>query len=75
MRKCTIFINPYINKIDGFSYKIYESGESIPKIPHFLSNENGATTGIMYIDPIIVVTGYDPDLKYKTYNPETNSFI
>lgn len=75
MKNYTVFINPYNNKINGFAPKIYESGEQIPKIPHFLTNENGGTTGIMYIDPIIIVTGYDPELRYKTYDPNTNSFI
>jgi|688.fasta_scaffold1855539_1 hypothetical protein len=73
MKNCTIFVDPINYRVNGFSYEIYT--ENPPKIPHFLSDENGGTTGIMYIDPIIVITGYDPELRYKTYNPETNTFI
>ena len=73
MKNCTVFINPNNYKVNGFSYEIYT--ENPPKIPHFLTGNGGGTTGIVYIDPIIVVTGYDPELRYKTYDPETNSFI
>jgi hypothetical protein len=73
MRNCTVFINPNNYKVNGFSYEIYT--ENPPKIPHFLTGENGGTTGIVYIDPITVVTGYNPELRYKTYIPEQNIFI
>lgn len=73
MKKCTVLIDPINYKVNGFSYEIYT--ENPPKIPHFLTGENGGTAGITYLDPIIVVTGYDPELRYKTYDPETNTFI
>lgn len=75
MKKVTLFIDPASYRVDGYSYKIYSSGESIPAIPRFLIDENGSTTGIAYVEPIILVTGYNADLNYKTYNPETNTFI
>jgi hypothetical protein len=73
MKNCTVLIDPINYRVNGFSYEIYT--ENFPKIPHFLSDENGGTTGIMYVDPIIIITGYYPELRYKTYNPETNTFI
>jgi hypothetical protein len=73
MKNYTVLIDPINYKVNGFSYEKYESNP--PKIPYFLTGINGETTGIMYIDPIIVVTGYNPELRYKTYNPETNTFI
>jgi|688.fasta_scaffold715506_1 hypothetical protein len=75
MRKVTYFIDPKSNRIDGYTYKIYTSGEPIPAIPSFLIDENNQTTGIMYIKPLCVITGYNPDYMYKTYNSETNTFI
>jgi hypothetical protein len=75
MKNYTVFINPNNFRVNGFSPKIYESGEYIPQIPYLLTGENGITTGVAYIDPIVIVTGYDPDLKYKTYNPQTNMFV
>lgn len=74
-RSVTFFIDPGSYLVNGYSYKIYSSGEFPPEIPRFLVDENGATTGIMRVSPICVVTGYDPELRYKTYNPETNTFI
>jgi hypothetical protein len=73
MKNCTVFIDPNNYRVNGFSFEIYT--ENPPKIPHFITGENGGTIDITYIDPIIVVTGYDPELRYKTYNPETNTFI
>ena len=75
MKKVTLFIDPESYRVDGYSYKIYTSGEFAPAIPRFLVDGNGATTGIGYVEPIVVVTGYNPELIYKTYNPETNTFI
>lgn len=75
MRNVTLFIDPESYLINGYSYKIYNSGELPPSIPRFLVDENGATTGIMRVIPICVVTGYNSELRYKTYNPETNTFI
>jgi hypothetical protein len=75
MKKVTYFIHPESNRIDGYTYKIYASGDLIPAIPSFLTDENSKTTGIMYVEPICIVTGYDPELIYKTYNPETKTFI
>ena len=75
MRNCTLFIDPESYQLNGYTYKIYTSGEPIPSIPRLLVNENGQTTGIMYVEPIIVITGYNPELRYKTFNPETNTFI
>jgi hypothetical protein len=75
MKKVTYFIDPETNSVNGYTYKVYSDGELIPSIPRFLVNENNQTTGIMYVEPLCVVTGYNPDYKYKTYNPETNSFI
>jgi hypothetical protein len=73
MKNCTVLIDPINYRVNGFSYEIYE--DNPPKIPHFLTGADGGTTGIRYLDPIIVITGYDPMLRYKTYNPETNIFI
>jgi len=75
MKKVTLFIDPESYRINGYSYKIYISGETIPAIPRFLVDENGSTTGIAYIEPICILTGYNQDLNYKTYNPQTNTFI
>jgi hypothetical protein len=75
MKKVTYFIDPVNNRINGYTYKIYISGETIPAIPRFLVDENGQTTGIMYVEPICVITGYNPELQYKTYHSETNSFV
>jgi hypothetical protein len=71
----TIFINPKTNKIAGHENRIYNSGEPLRKIPNFIKDENNKIIGVEYIDPIFIVTGYNPEFKYKTYNPETNSFI
>jgi hypothetical protein len=73
MKNYTVLIDPFNYRIKGFLYEINPT--NIPKIPHFLTGDNGGTTGIMYVDPIAIVTGYNPELRYKTYNPETNSFI
>lgn len=75
MKKVTYFINPQNYSVNGYTYRIYQSGEIIPAIPSFLVNENNQTTGVMYVEPLCVVTGYNPDFKYKIYNPQTNSFI
>lgn len=74
-KNVTFFIDPNSYLVNGYSYKIYNSGEMLPTIPRFLVDENGATTGIMRVIPICVVTGYDPELRYKIYDPETNTFI
>jgi hypothetical protein len=73
MKNCTVLIDPINYKVNGFSYEIYT--ENPPKIPHFLTGENGGTTGIVYISPITVITGYDPELRYKIYDPEKNIFV
>lgn len=75
MKKVTLFIDPESYRVDGYSYKMYPSGEPVPAIPRFLIDENGSTTGIVYIEPICIVTGYNSELNYKTFNPETNTFI
>ena len=75
MKTVTYLIDPETNSVNCYTYKIYMSGEPIPGIPRFLVNENNQTTGIMYVEPFCIVTGYNPDYKYKIYNPETNSFI
>jgi len=74
MKICTVFIDPIDYKVNGFSHEEYLG--TPPKIPHFYNS--GETTGderYIYVDPIIVITGYYPELRYKTYDPETNTFI
>lgn len=74
MKMCTVFINPNNYRVNGFSFEI--NIENPPKIPYFYnSGESPDGERYTYVDPIIVVTGYDPDLRYKTYNPETNTFV
>lgn len=74
-KKVTLFIDPDYYIVDGYSYTIYGPDDSPPPIPRFLVDQNGATTGVMHVKPICLITGYNPDLLYKTYNPETNTFI
>jgi hypothetical protein len=74
MKNYSVLVDPINYRVNGFSYEIYEE-DSVPNIPHFLTGFHGETTGIMYVKPIIIVTGYNSELRYKTYNPEFNTFI
>lgn len=77
MHTGTILINPITNKVDGFMHRILNPGESGTPVPYRLTGEDGAVTGIIYLNPITLITGYQyySELHYKTYDPKTNSFV
>jgi hypothetical protein len=75
MKNVIYFIDPISNRINGYTYNLYQTEEEIPYIPRFLSDSNNNTTGIMYINPFCVITGYNPDYKYKIYDKQNNIFV
>ena len=73
----TLLINPATNKVNGFIHRILAPEESGTQSPFLLTNSEGTVTGITHLNPIKVITGYQyySELLYKTYDPETNSFV
>jgi len=73
----TLLINPITNRVNGFIHRVLESGENGTLVPHFLMDSDNNITGISYLNPIKFITGYQyySELRYKTYNPQTNTFI